>query len=101
MHAAAAQTAAAQRPLILAAAACIIRPGESPALSLNSRRAQYRTPSQAGFASMKYFAAPFSFSDGAVQRPGVHCLRSAESAALRMGMMGTYDRQRQAISFAK
>ncbi len=52
-HAAAAQTAAASRPLILAAAACMIRPGGSPSLSLNSRRAQYMTPPQAGFVPVK------------------------------------------------
>ena len=50
MHAAAAQTAAASRPLILVAAACMICPGGNSELSYNSRRAQYMTPTQAGIA---------------------------------------------------
>ena len=48
MHAAAAQTAAASGPLILAAAACMIRLGGSPSLSHNSRRVQYMTPIPSG-----------------------------------------------------
>ena len=34
------------------------------ALSLNSRRAQYTTPTRASLASVKDFAEPFSFTDG-------------------------------------